>query len=54
MCQQAKLRVKGGKNLFWLYILTQLTHLKYKHMSASRYWTNQYGVQDLVIFLTLS
>lgn len=30
------------------------THLKHEHMPPSRYWADQDGVQDLVIFFTLS
>lgn len=29
------------------------THLKHEHMPPSRYWANQDGVQDLVVFFTL-
>jgi len=47
-----KIAVKLLKDYLWLIMTMLSTHLKNKHVSACRNWTNQDRVKGLIILLT--
>lgn len=44
---------KGTQSAVTVSSFPSQTHLKHKHVSPSRYWADQDGVEDLVILFTL-